>query len=302
MIYPVEINEINTNEYDEADAYLYSFDKFENFGEKMTERNHYELKDDRNKENLDKNINEDILEGMTSNVQKNRINQNIFTIKTMTTIGRRPTNVTFTEKATHNSNSKDNLIDRCWRDFIESYIETCNCYCYRNLKFKKTNFKKQFGSSNIQNQKFIELKFYQYLIYNPPNNEKYKYHRLFGSHNEKIIYNAIRDKNTKLICLLKAKIQHIHNIYISKKVEKIIIDGEEFDFFKRLIDVINKKKDKIEKLPSESKEKKLNELNKYEERAKDLINYIKGDGQEFKRKLYFNEKDIIEYSIIKELE
>jgi hypothetical protein len=167
-------------------------------------------------------------------------------------VGRRPTNITYPEKATHNSNSKDNLIDTGWRDFLNSTVETCNHY--GNLKLKNTNFKKQFGSSNIQNQKFINIKLYQYLTYNPPINDKYKSHKFFGSHNEKIIKKVLVGNNEKLKCLLKSKIQDIYNIYIRKGNEKVIIDDIELDYFKKLTDVINEKNKKIKDLSSLKKD------------------------------------------------
>ena len=303
MIDPIVFDGISQNNENFQNSFE-SFQSFQFYGQGETESNENESNNNNKREdNPDKNINEINLGVMASNKENNnKKNKNIFTIKSSTTVGRRPTNITYPEKATHNSNSKDNLIDTGWRDFLNSTIETCNHY--GNLKLKNTNFKKQFGSSIIQNQKFINIKFYQYLTYNPPINDKYKSHKFFGTHNEKIIKKVILDNNNnkELICLLSSKIQDIFNIYISKKNEKIIIDGIEFSYFKRLIDVINEKNEEIKDLSSELKEKKIKEIKDYEKQARDLINYIKGVGNDKKRKLEFNNKDTIKYLIIKELE
>ena len=297
MIEPVEIDGISQNN----ENFQNSLESFQFYGQGETEINENESISSKNEENPDKNINEINLGVMASNKENNnKKNKNIFTIKSSTTVGRRPTNITYPEKATHNSNSKDNLIDTGWRDFLNSTVETCNYYC--NLKLKNTNFKKQFGSSNIQNQKFINIKFYQYLTYNPPINDKYKSHKFFGSHNEKIIKKVLVGNNEKLKCLLKSKIQDIYNIYIRKGNEKVIIDGIELDYFKKLTDVINEKNKKIKDLSSELKEKKEKEINNYEKQARDLINYIKGAGNDKKRKTEFNDKDTIKYLKIEELE
>ena len=45
------------------------------------------------------------------------------------------------------------------RSYIKDFVDP------DNLEIKKTNFKKQFGSSNIKHQKFIKLKIYQFLTY-----------------------------------------------------------------------------------------------------------------------------------------
>jgi hypothetical protein len=297
MIEPVEIDGISQNN----ESFQNSLESFQFFGQGETEINENESISSKNEENPDKNINEINLGVMASNKENNnKKNKNIFTIKSSTTVGRRPTNITYPEKATHNSNSKDNLIDTGWRDFLNSTVETCNHY--GNLKLKNTNFKKQFGSSNIQNQKFINIKLYQYLTYNPPINDKYKSHKFFGSHNEKIIKKVLVGNNEKLKCLLKSKIQDIYNIYIRKGNEKVIIDGIELDYFKKLTDVINEKNKKIKDLSSELKEKKEKEINNYEKQARDLINYIKGAGNDKKRKIEFNDKDTIKYLKIEELE
>ena len=297
MIEPVEIDGISQNN----ESFQNSLESFQFFGQGETEINENESISSKNEENPDKNINEINLGVMASNKENNnKKNKNIFTIKSSTTVGRRPTNITYPEKATHNSNSKDNLIDTIWRDFLNSTVETCNHY--GNLKLKNTNFKKQFGSSNIQNQKFINIKFYQYLTYNPPINNKYKSHKFFGSHNEKIIKKVLVGNNEKLKCLLKSKIQDIYNIYIRKGNEKVIIDDIELDYFKKLTDVINEKNKKIKDLSSELKEKKEKEINNYENQARDLINYIKGAGNDKKRKIEFNDKDTIKYLKIEELE
>ena len=297
MIEPVEIDGISQNN----ESFQNSLESFQFFGQGETEINENESISSKNEENPDKNINEINLGVMASNKENNnKKNKNIFTIKSSTTVGRRPTNITYPEKATHNSNSKDNLIDTIWRDFLNSTVETCNHY--GNLKLKNTNFKKQFGSSNIQNQKFINIKFYQYLTYNPPINDKYKSHKFFGSHNEKIIKKVLVGNNEKLKCLLKSKIQDIYNIYIRKGNEKVIIDDIELDYFKKLTDVINEKNKKIKDLSSELKEKKEKEINNYEKQARDLINYIKGAGNDKKRKIEFNDKDTIKYLKIEELE
>lgn len=297
MIEPVEIDGISQNN----ESFQNSLESFQFFGQGETEINENESISSKNEENPDKNINEINLGVMASNKENNnKKNKNIFTIKSSTTVGRRPTNITYPEKATHNSNSKDNLIDTGWRDFLNSTVETCNHY--GNLKLKNTNFKKQFGSSNIQNQKFINIKFYQYLTYNPPINDKYKSHKFFGSHNEKIIKKVLVGNNEKLKCLLKSKIQDIYNIYIRKGNEKVIIDDIELDYFKKLTDVINEKNKKIKDLSSELKEKKEKEINNYEKQARDLINYIKGAGNDKKRKIEFNDKDTIKYLKIEELE
>ena len=297
MIEPVEIDGISQNN----ESFQNSLESFQFFGQGETEINENESISSKNEENPDKNINEINLGVMASNKENNnKKNKNIFTIKSSTTVGRRPTNITYPEKATHNSNSKDNLIDTGWRDFLNSTVETCNHY--GNLKLKNTNFKKQFGSSNIQNKKFINIKFYQYLTYNPPINDQYKSHKFFGSHNEKIIKKVIVGNNKKLKCLLKSKIQDIYNIYIRKGNEKVIIDGIELDYFKKLTDVINEKNKKIKDLSSELKEKKEKEINNYEKQARDLINYIKGAGNDKKRKTEFNDKDTIKYLKIEELE
>ena len=298
MIEPVEIDGINQNN----ESFQNSLESFPFYIQGETEiNNENESNSSKKEENPDKNINEINLGVMASNKENNnKKNNNIFTIKSSTTVGRRPTNITYPEKATHNSNSKDNLIDTCWRDFLNSTVETCNHY--GNLKLKNTNFKKQFGSSNIQNQKFINIKFYQYLTYNPPINDKYKSHKFFGSYNEKIIKKVILCNNKELKCLLKSKIEDIYNIYISKSYKNVIIDGIELDYFKRLTDVINEKNEKIKDLSSELKEKRKKEINNYEKQARDLINYIKGSGNDKKRKIEFNDKDTIKYLIIEELE
>ena len=303
MIEPYDLNGINQNE----ESYYNNINSFEfliNDNLNVTEYNETikdELSSDKNEENNEKYINEyNLVKLNLIKTNKKDNNKIIFITNSYKSIGRRSTNITYNEKAPHNSNSQDNLMESCFRDFTKSFITTLNYY--NNLEIKKTNFKKQFGSSNIKHQKFIKLKIYQFLTYNPPDNNKYQSHKNFGSYNKNLIYRAIKENNKENISILKSTIEEIYNIYISDNKNKVVINGIEYNYFKKLSDVINEKREEIKNLPFQSQQEKENDLKNYERQAKNLIKYIKGEGQVKKRKQNFDEKDIIKYLIIKELE
>ena len=231
----------------------------------------------------------------------------IFLTKKTKTLGRKPKNST--EKGEHTSASEDNKYDKDWRSFFNHLIKSLNNYIRLVYKGKvsptleNTNVKKQFGSSNVRREQFIKTKTYKVLIYNPPPNNKYKKHRNFGSNNEKIIRQLVIEKKDELItALMKLDIESIHNIFIGNE-KKINIKGKEYDLsnFKILNDYITEKINELKKY-NLSDEEIDKDIFMFEGKFKNVISYIKEEGKNKSRKKELDEKDIITYGTIDELE
>lgn len=263
-------------------------------------------------ENMDKYMNEDNIELMKAN--KYRYNKNIIfnvkslplnTIKTKKTKGRRTKSSS--ETGGHTAEIKDNFIDKCWRDFFKKYIESCNYYSKpEGCVLQKTNFKKQFGSSILQNTIFIKIKMYKYLTYDPPIKESCTFHRNFGKKNESVIRKMIEKKNIFFIALMKLDVETAYNKYINEDKEILINNNNEtLEGFQTIDDMIEEKR-------KEKKNENINNLNKkeeyekeieaYKERAISLIDYIKNFKEENKRKKALEDIKIINYITIEELD
>lgn len=230
-----------------------------------------------------------------------------FLTKKRKSLGRKPKNST--EIGDHTSASEDNQYDKNLRSFISHFINSLNRYIIFKYDGKVSptlqniNVIKQFGSSNIRHKQFIKTKIYKVLIYNPPPNKKYKNHRDFGSHNEKIIREMVIDKKDELFtALMKLDIESIHNIFIQNK-KSINIKDKEYDLsnFKILNDYID---EKIKNLRDNLKtEKEIeNEIFLYKKNFTYLIKYVKEEKESKSRKKELDEKDIVIYGTIDELE
>ena len=234
---------------------------------------------------------------MVSN--KKRYNKNIFkyknynstTNKTTKTLGRRTK--ASTETGGHTAQAKDNLIEKCWRDFFKKYIFLCNYYSkLYGYTLKKTNFKKQFGSSIIRNRFFINIKMYQYLTYDPPINPSHKFHRQFGKYNFEVITEMLKKNNKFFNALMGLNIKTVYNKYINND-KNLIINGIDYFLFEfqTIDDVIEEKvKNKEENIDA------------YKKRAINLIKYIIEEGENIMRKEELNEKEKINYLSIEELD
>lgn len=230
-----------------------------------------------------------------------------FLTKKRKSLGRKPKNST--EIGAHTSASEDNQYDKNLRSCISHFINSFNGYI--KLKYggkvsptlQNTNVIKQFGSSIIKHKQFIKTKIYKVLIYNPPPNKKYKNHRKFGSHNEKIIREMVIDKKDELFtALMKLDIESIHNIFIQNE-KSINIKGKEYDLsnFKILNDYID---EKIKNLRNNLKneEEIKDEILLYKKNITYLIKYVKEEKESKSRKKELDEKDIVIYGTIDELE
>ena len=317
MIEPIDINETNQNEIHKNNEKTFLDESFlsEDDSKSIYIFDETELNDKNKSEGDD--ILEDNFNFNNNNKQLNTPNngakkKKLFNINLTKSIGRRSTLYTSVQKAPHNKNSKDDLIDACWRGFFESLIDTLNHYTDEKTTFQKTNFKKQFSSNNLQNTEFLHLIFYKYLTFNPSDNEKYKKHKYFGSQNEIIIRKMIKNKNDKndkihkILILLSSTIEYLHEKYINQNDdEKIEIRNTKFEYFKTLSQSIKLKKEAISKnkeLTEKQKNIEISYLKRYEEQSKNLIKYIKGEGKDKRRKKTLKEKDKIKYLEIKELD
>ena len=212
-----------------------------------------------------------------------------------------------TEKGKHTSESSDNIRDNNWRDFFDHIKNSFNNYIEQQYSglvsptLHNTNIKKQLGSSNVKQKQFIKNKIYKVLIYNPPPDNKYKYHRDFGSNNEIIIRDLVINKKDELFtALMKLDIESIHNIFIQNK-KKINIKGKEYDLsdFKLLNDYII---EKINLLNNKTDTEIKNEIFLYKNKFTNLIQYIKEEGKNRAKTKELKEKDIVIYRTIEELE
>ena len=139
------------------------------------------------------------------------------------------------------------------------------------------------------------------MIYNPPPDNKYKYHRDFGSNNEIIIRDLVINKKDELFtALMKLDIESIHNIFIQNK-KKINIKGKEYDLsnFKLLNDYIM---EKINSLNNKTDTEIKNEIFLYKNKFTNLIQYIKEEGKNRAKTKELKEKNIVIYRTIEELE
>ena len=217
-------------------------------------------------------------------------------------LGRRPKGSTKT--GGHTSDSRDNLTDTCWSDFFSIITDLCNYYTKPyNFIFKKTNFKEQFGTSIVQNLEFIKIKLCNYFTYNPKTNYKYKYHREFGSHNKNIIEKMFEKDNKIFIALMKTDIESIYNKFINNN-KIFIVNNKEYllSEFKTVDELIEEKRKKLlekNKLSNEDINKKIN---KYTKIIRNLIKYIKVDGNKHKRKQSLDLEKKINYPTIDLLE
>ena len=226
------------------------------------------------------------------NIFKNKSLVNLANKTKKSSLGRRTKEST--EIGGHTAKAKDNLIDKCWRDFFKKFIDLCNYYSkpYGYI-LKKTNFKNQFGSSIIQNKFFINIKMYKYLTYDPPIDPSLKFHREFGYHNLKVIKEMLKKKNKFFNALMKLNIETVYNKYI-KNDKNFIINGIDYFLFEfQTIDDVIKEK---------VKEKDEEDINAYKKRAINLINYIMGEGKNIMRKKEDKEEEKINYLSIKELD
>ena len=222
-------------------------------------------------------------------------------------LGRIPKNCT--EIGEHTSVSEDNQYDKNWRLFFKLIINSFNGYFEQKYPGKdsptlfSTNVKNQFGSSNVKREQFIKTKIYKVLIFDPFPNKKYKTHREFGYKNEKIIWELVINKKDELFtALMKLDIETILNIFIGNE-KNINIKGKEYDLsnFKILNDYIEEKKDGM-KDDKKSKLEISDEIFLYKNTFFNLIQFIKNQGKVKSRKKELDEKDIIIYRIIEELE
>ena len=141
------------------------------------------------------------------------------------------------------------------------------------------------------------------MIYNPPPDNKYKKHRNFGSKNEIIIRQLVIEKKNELFtALMKLDIESILNIFMNNE-KKINIKGKEYDLsnFKILNDYILEKINELKK-NNLSDEEIDNEILIFSDKFKNIIRYIKEEGKNKARKSELDEKDIVIYRTIDELE
>ena len=237
------------------------------------------------------------------------INPNVvFLVKRKKKLGRIPKSSTKT--GVHTSAFQDNIYDKEWRLFFKYFIKSLNEYInqqyhgqFSKTPLNKTNVKKQFGSSIIRLKQFIKTKTYKVLTFVPPHNKKYKNHKDIGFKNEKIIRELVKNKKDELFtALMKLDIESIHNIFIQNK-KKINIKGKVYDLskFKILNDYIDKKAKKL-KNNLKTEEEIKNETFLFREKFINLIKYIKEKIKNKTRKKKLDEKDIVIYRIIDELE
>ena len=188
----------------------------------------------------------------------------------------------------HTKFFKDNLIKFYGTKFASSIYNLAKTFLGKNLK--KTNFYSQFGSSIVDNERFIKIKVYQYLSLVVSQKKK--------DWNYNIINEKIEtDKTFK--ALMSSTIGEIYEKY--RKNEKYIIkDGIKYDLpgFETKNDRIIEIKEYLEKANKVSPD----EIKKQFEKAKNfnLIDYIRTEGKRIKRKEESTKK--LDYKINPKLE
>lgn len=208
----------------------------------------------------------------------------------------------FTGTGGHDADAIDNLNDKCWRDFLKMIKESCNYYSKPyGYVLQNTNFKKQFGSSIIQNKSFTKIKIYQYLTYNPPIKENCKFHRNYGSHNKRVIRKMIEKNNIIFIALIKLDIEIAYKKYKNRDntivINNVVYTLEGFKTIDDMIKELRQEKDENGNIIYDEKK-----IAAYIKQATNLIEYITGDREKKKRKKALNVNQIINYLTIEELE
>ena len=151
------------------------------------------------------------------------------------------------EKGKHSRFVADNINDNNWIVFFDLIRNSLNDLIKqynsngKNYDFlKNTNYKKQYYPDNKKDLNFMNKKLYDYLIYDPPADPKYKGHRNFGSFNKDII-NQIENvgKDQLFIALIKEDIRTIYNIFIGDEKNKNKSEKYNLSNFKILKDYSN---------------------------------------------------------------
>lgn len=230
----------------------------------------------------------------------NPINNNIINPNTINTFnttkkGRKTKNST--EKGTHTTYSPDNRRALYWTLFMNYILMLVNSYSSPD-EMDSPNFIQQYGSNCItKNERFLELKIYQYFSYNTFYNDN-KRHKNIGTNNLKIIKKMVFEKrNEAYIAIMKTTIKDMFEKF--KNNEKYIIKNNKLYYlpdFKTIDDAFIEIQNNLEEENILSTEEIQDELNRFE----NLVEFVKIEGQKIKRKEKCTRQ--LNYIIIPELE
>ena len=287
-------------------SYDYSFDQqsplnlLENFDSINNEEKNSESKVYQPKKMEEKRIKQSDINDMLK-VNKNQNNfkkpQNLITKNNIETIDttNKNENVTKkgrknkenTEERRHNNESLDNLRDKSGTSFMRNILDVLNDLCNPyNLRLKKVNFKKQFGTNCILNARFIQTKLYKIFSFDCPQNKK-------------VILKMKERNDIKFNYLMRSSFEFMYLKYINDE-HKICIDGVDYPLpsFKTLSEEIEKRKEAIKSKVNEQSqiEDEYRKLQSFEEQSKDLIKNLKGEGKLQKRNI--NHPNSILYNYI----
>lgn len=206
-------------------------------------------------------------------------------------------NIKSNEKGEHTKYSPDNRRESYWRLFMNYILMLANSFSFPN-NMKPTNFIQQYGGNSIaDNEKFLKVKIYQYFSYNTSFNDD-KIHRKIGDRNLEIIKKMVfKKKNPTYIAIMKSSIEEMFEIFKNNK-KYIIKDCKLYYLsdFKTIDDAYVEIENNLKKDNVLSDEQIKDELYRLET----LVDYIKKNGKEIKRKIESTKE--IDYITINELE
>jgi hypothetical protein len=180
------------------------------------------------------------------------------------------------EERRHNSESFDNLRDKSGTSFMRNFLAVLNHLCSKyNLRLRKVNFKKQFGTNCILNVRFIQTKLYKIFSFECP-------------HNEKVILKMKEKNDIKFDYLMRSSFEFMYLKYINNEHE-IYIDGVDYPLpsYITLSEEIKKRKETLKKKVNEQSqiEDEFRKLSSFEDQSKNLIKDLKGEGKLKKRSI-----------------
>ena len=191
-----------------------------------------------------------------------------------------------TLKGGHTRNYPGNILRKTMTAFANSKYPDLNKRCKkyeRNLRLKKINVTKQFGY-NVDNKRFIKLKFYKILRYK-------------NKHNQKVIDKMTKKyKDRIFIFIINCTFEHLYRKYIENKKNIYFDDKNNYSNCLETLDEIANKKEELNEFDEDwTKEKFL-------EASKQFLDEVNGNGKLRNRSRRIPNKVSCEYEVVEEIE